>query len=50
MRRIITPHHLENQVMDWIVQPLGGALFESVEFATGKALNELPMLPKGSLA
>ena len=36
---IINPHHLENQVMGSIVQALGGALFEAVEFANGKILN-----------
>jgi nicotinate dehydrogenase subunit B len=36
---IINPHHLENQVMGSIVQGLGGALFEAVEFANGKILN-----------
>ena len=36
---IINPHHLEQQVMGSIVQALGGALFEAVEFANGKILN-----------
>ncbi|HEX3168388.1 MAG TPA: molybdopterin cofactor-binding domain-containing protein [Chitinophagaceae bacterium] len=36
---IINPHHLENQVMGSIIQALGGALFEAVEFANGKILN-----------
>jgi isoquinoline 1-oxidoreductase len=36
---IINPHHLENQVMGSIVQALGGALFEAVEFANGKIIN-----------
>ena len=36
---IINPHHLENQVMGSIVQALGGALFEAIEFANGKILN-----------
>jgi nicotinate dehydrogenase subunit B len=36
---IINPHHLENQVMGSVVQALGGALFEAVEFANGKILN-----------
>jgi isoquinoline 1-oxidoreductase len=36
---IINPHHLEHQVMGCIVQGLGGALFEAVEFANGKILN-----------
>ena len=36
---IINPHHLENQVTGAIVQGLGGALFEAVQFADGKILN-----------
>ena len=36
---IINPHHLEHQVMGSVVQALGGALFEAVEFANGKILN-----------
>ena len=36
---IINPKHLENQVMGSIVQGLGGALFEAVDFANGKILN-----------
>ena len=36
---IINPHHLENQVMGCVVQALGGALFEAVEFANGRILN-----------
>jgi isoquinoline 1-oxidoreductase len=36
---IINPHHLENQVMGSIVQALGGALFEAVEFSNGKINN-----------
>ena len=36
---IINPLHLEGQVMGSIVQALGGALFEAVEFANGKILN-----------
>ena len=36
---IINPHHLEQQVMGSVVQALGGALFETVEFADGKILN-----------
>jgi nicotinate dehydrogenase subunit B len=36
---IINPHHLEQQVMGSIVQALGGALFEAVEFANGKIIN-----------
>jgi isoquinoline 1-oxidoreductase len=36
---IINPHHLENQVMGSIIQALGGALFEAVEFANGKIIN-----------
>jgi CO/xanthine dehydrogenase Mo-binding subunit len=36
---IVNPHHLENQIMGSIIQGLGGALFESVDFADGKILN-----------
>ena len=36
---IVNPHHLENQVMGSVVQALGGALFEAVEFANGKIIN-----------
>ncbi|HZI53171.1 MAG TPA: molybdopterin cofactor-binding domain-containing protein, partial [Chitinophagaceae bacterium] len=36
---IIHPNHLENQVIGSIVQGLGGALFEAVEFANGKITN-----------
>jgi isoquinoline 1-oxidoreductase len=36
---IIHPKHLENQVMGSVVQGLGGALFEAIEFSNGKILN-----------
>ena len=36
---IINPHHLENQAMGSVIQGLGGALFEAVDFAGGKILN-----------
>ncbi|MDP4264495.1 MAG: molybdopterin-dependent oxidoreductase [Bacteroidota bacterium] len=36
---IVNPHHLENQAMGSIIQGLGGALFEAVDFANGKILN-----------
>src|SRR5205085_11363156 len=36
---IINPHHLENQAIGSIIQGLGGALFEAVDFAGGKILN-----------
>ncbi len=36
---IINPDHLENQILGSIVQGLGGALFEAVDFADGKILN-----------
>src|SRR5205085_3204587 len=36
---IINPHHLENQAMGSIIQGLGGALFEAIDFAHGKILN-----------
>lgn len=36
---IINPKHLENQVMGCILQGLGGALFEEVDFKEGRILN-----------
>ncbi|WP_205942657.1 xanthine dehydrogenase family protein molybdopterin-binding subunit [Pedobacter psychroterrae] len=36
---IVNPHHLEHQILGAIVQGLGGALFESVDFENGKILN-----------
>jgi len=36
---IVHPLHLENQVMGSVVQGLGGALFEAIDFAEGKILN-----------
>jgi len=30
---IVNPHHLENQIMGAIIQGLGGALFEKIDFA-----------------
>jgi isoquinoline 1-oxidoreductase len=36
---IVNPAHLENQIMGSIVQGLGGALFEAVDFANGKIMN-----------
>jgi nicotinate dehydrogenase subunit B len=36
---IVHPHHLKQQVMGSIVQGLGGALFESIDFKEGKILN-----------
>jgi nicotinate dehydrogenase subunit B len=36
---IINPDHLKNQVEGSVVQGLGGALFEAVDFADGKILN-----------
>jgi nicotinate dehydrogenase subunit B len=36
---IVNPHQLENQVTGAIVQGLGGALFERIDFAAGKILN-----------
>jgi isoquinoline 1-oxidoreductase len=36
---IVNPLHLENQIMGSIVQGLGGALFEAIDFADGKILN-----------
>lgn len=36
---IINPLHLENQVMGCILQGLGGALFEEIDFKDGRILN-----------
>jgi isoquinoline 1-oxidoreductase len=36
---IVNPHHLENQAMGSIIMGIGGALFEAVQFASGKILN-----------
>jgi isoquinoline 1-oxidoreductase len=36
---IVNPLQLENQIEGSITQALGGALFESIEFANGKILN-----------
>src|SRR6187551_2863678 len=36
---IINPQHVHNQVMGAIVQGLGGALFEAIDFKDGKILN-----------
>ncbi|WP_162052543.1 xanthine dehydrogenase family protein molybdopterin-binding subunit [Pontibacter pamirensis] len=36
---IINPEHLDNQILGAIVQGLGGALFEAVDFENGKILN-----------
>ncbi|HVS97982.1 MAG TPA: molybdopterin cofactor-binding domain-containing protein [Puia sp.] len=36
---IVNPHHLENQITGAIIQGLGGALFEKIEFENGKILN-----------
>jgi len=36
---IINPHHLEHQISGAIVQGLGGALFEAIDFADGKIIN-----------
>jgi isoquinoline 1-oxidoreductase len=36
---IINPNHLENQIMGSVVQGLGGALFEWIDFKDGKILN-----------
>ena len=35
----MNPRHLENQVLGSVIQGLGGALFEAVEFDRGKILN-----------
>jgi isoquinoline 1-oxidoreductase len=36
---IINPNHLENQILGAVVQGLGGALFERIDFADGKIIN-----------
>lgn len=36
---IVNPLHLENQVEGAVVQAIGGALFEAIEFANGSVLN-----------
>ena len=36
---IINPEHLKNQVVGCVIQGLGGALFERVDFKNGKILN-----------
>ncbi|WP_241738953.1 molybdopterin cofactor-binding domain-containing protein [Pontibacter beigongshangensis] len=36
---VINPEHLDNQILGSIVQGLGGALFEAVDFKDGKILN-----------
>jgi isoquinoline 1-oxidoreductase len=36
---VVNPDHLKNQVEGALVQGLGGALFEAIDFADGKVLN-----------
>jgi nicotinate dehydrogenase subunit B len=36
---IINPEHLENQIIGSVVQGLGGALFEKIDFKDGKIVN-----------
>jgi nicotinate dehydrogenase subunit B len=36
---IVNPDHLKNQIEGAVVQAIGGALFEAIEFADGKILN-----------
>lgn len=36
---IVNPHHLENQILGAVVQGIGGALFEGIDFENGKILN-----------
>ncbi|HEX5171247.1 MAG TPA: molybdopterin cofactor-binding domain-containing protein, partial [Cyclobacteriaceae bacterium] len=36
---VINPRHLESQISGSVVQGLGGALFESIDFKDGKILN-----------
>lgn len=37
---VVNPEHLKNQVEGAIVMGLGGALFEAIDFANGKILND----------
>jgi isoquinoline 1-oxidoreductase len=36
---VVNPLHLKNQIEGSVVQAIGGALFESIDFANGKILN-----------
>lgn len=36
---IINPNHLENQIQGSVIQGLGGALFENIDFKDGKLIN-----------
>jgi len=36
---VVNPLHLKNQIEGAIVQAVGGALFEAIQFANGKILN-----------
>jgi isoquinoline 1-oxidoreductase len=38
---IVNPEHLENQIKGAVIQGLGGALFERIDFKDGKILNPL---------
>jgi isoquinoline 1-oxidoreductase len=38
---IINPGHLESQILGSVVQGLGGALFEWIDFKDGKIINPL---------
>jgi isoquinoline 1-oxidoreductase len=38
---IINPEHLKNQIQGAVIQGLGGALFERIDFKDGKILNPL---------
>jgi isoquinoline 1-oxidoreductase len=38
---IINPTHLENQIQGAVIQGLGGALFERIDFKDGRILNPL---------
>ena len=39
MRRIVNPDGVRNQIEGAVVQGLGGALFEAIDFANGQLLN-----------
>ena len=36
---IINPNHLENQIQGSVIQGMGGALFEWIDFKNGKIIN-----------
>jgi isoquinoline 1-oxidoreductase len=36
---VVNPHHLDNQILGAVVQGIGGALFEAIDFENGRILN-----------